>query len=42
LRAAADKDATATEVPQMCRLFHWLLPGLVTNVAFFLRQLERA
>ena len=42
LRAAADKDATATEVLQMCRLFQWLLPGLVTNVAFFRRQLERA
>lgn len=40
LREAADKDATATEVLQVCRLFQWLLPGLVTNVAFFRRQLE--
>lgn len=40
LRAAADKDATAKEVLQMSRLFQWLLPGLVTNVAFFRRQLE--
>ena len=40
LRAAADKDASAKEVLQMCRLFQWLLPGLVTNVAFFRWQLE--
>ncbi|MEX2239828.1 MAG: hypothetical protein WD775_03940 [Burkholderiales bacterium] len=42
LRAAADKDATAAEVLQMCRLFQWLLPGLVTNVAFLRRQLEHS
>lgn len=42
LREAADEDATVSEVLQMCRLFQWLLPGLVTNVAFFRRQLERS
>jgi hypothetical protein len=42
LRAAADKDATAAEVLQMCRLFQWLLPGLVTNMAFLRRQLEHS
>jgi hypothetical protein len=42
LRAAANKDATAEEVLQMCRLFQWLLPGLVTNVAFFRSQLGSA
>ncbi|MBE0615954.1 MAG: hypothetical protein IH604_19975 [Burkholderiales bacterium] len=42
LRAAADKDASAKEVLQTCRLFQWLLPGLVTNVAFFRSQLESA
>lgn len=41
LREAADMDAAAAEVLQMSRLFQWLLPGLVTNVAFFRRQLER-
>jgi len=24
----------------MCRLFQWLLPGLITNVAYFRHQLE--
>ena len=42
LREAADNDATAKDVLQMCRLFQWLLPGLVTNVAFFRRQIERS
>jgi hypothetical protein len=28
------------EVIEMCRLFQWLLPGLITNVAYFRHQLE--
>ena len=40
LRAAAAKDAPLDEVLQMARLFQWLLPGLVTNVAFLKAQLE--
>ena len=28
------------EVLAMCRLFQWLLPGLVTNVVFFRHQLQ--
>lgn len=39
LRAAAARDAPVAEVVQMARLFQWLLPGLVTNVAFFRQQL---
>ena len=39
LRAAAERDAPLEEVLEMCRLFQWLLPGLVTNVAFFRHQL---
>ena len=38
LRAAAEADAPLEEVLAMCRLFQWLLPGLVVNVAFFRRQ----
>ncbi len=40
LRAAAQNDATLDEVLQVARLFQWLLPGLVTNVAFFRAQLR--
>jgi hypothetical protein len=40
LRQAVEKDAPLEEVLAMCRLFQWLLPGLVTNVAFFRRQLQ--
>lgn len=40
LREAAEADATLQEVLAMCRLFQWLLPGLVTNVAFFRHQLR--
>ncbi len=40
LRAAAERDAPLAEVLEMCRLFQWLLPGLVTNVAFFRHQLK--
>jgi len=39
LQAAAQTDARLDEVLQMSRLFQWLLPGLVTNVAFFRHQL---
>lgn len=40
LRRAAEKDAAPEEVLQVCRLFQWLLPGLITNVAYFRYQLE--
>jgi hypothetical protein len=39
LRAAAEADAPLQEVLEMCRLFQWLLPGLVVNVAYFRQQL---
>jgi hypothetical protein len=39
LRRAAETDADLDEVFQVCRLFQWLLPGLITNVAYFRRQL---
>lgn len=39
LRAAAAEDASLEEVRQVARLFQWLLPGLVTNIAFFRAQL---
>lgn len=42
LIAAADKDASAAEVLEVVRLFQYLLPGLVTNVAFFRHQLQVA
>jgi hypothetical protein len=40
LRGAAEVDANLDEVVQVCRLFQWLLPGLITNVAYFRHQLE--
>jgi len=40
LRAAAAMDAPLREVIEMSRLFQWLLPGLVTNVAWLHRQLR--
>ena len=40
LRRAAEADASLEEVTHMCRLFQWLLPGLITNVAYFRHQLE--
>ncbi len=40
LRGAAEKDAGAAEITEMCRLFQWLLPGLATNVAFLKAQLR--
>ncbi len=40
LRRAAKTDASLDEVIQVCRLFQWLLPGLITNVAYFRHQLK--
>jgi len=40
LRAAARSSAAEGEVLAIVRLFQWLLPGLVTNVAFFRAQLR--
>ncbi|MBU6357436.1 MAG: hypothetical protein KJS79_11960 [Rhodospirillales bacterium] len=40
LRAAARQDAQLDEVLAMARLFQWLLPGLVLNVALFDLQLR--
>ena len=39
LRRAAQEDASFEEIRDMCRLFQWLLPGLVTNVAYLRAQL---
>ena len=39
LRQAAEKDAPFEKIRDMCRLFQWLLPGLVTNVAYLRAQL---
>ncbi len=41
LRAAAAEDAPLDEVIEMSRLFQWLLPGLITNVAYLRAQLPR-
>ncbi len=40
LRQAAEADAGVDEIIQVCRLFQWLIPGLITNVAYFRHQLE--
>ena len=40
LRRAAETGCNLGEVIQVCRLFQWLLPGLLTNVAYFRHQLE--
>lgn len=47
LTAAALRDAAArdpagapAEILALCRLFQWLLPGLVVNVAFLREQLR--
>lgn len=40
LCAAAGRDASVAEVLQVSRLFQWLLPGLVTNIAYLRTQLE--
>ena len=39
LRSAALRDAPLEEVRDVVRLFQWLLPGLIVNVAFFRAQL---
>ena len=41
IRAAAEQDGVA-EIREVVRLFQWLLPGLITNVAFLRRQLVLA
>jgi len=40
LRQAAIADASLDEITQVCRLFQWLIPGLIVNVAYFRHQLE--
>ena len=40
LQQAAGRDADLSEVRDVVRLFQWLLPGLVTNVAFLRGQLS--
>ena len=40
LRDAAEADASLEEILEVVRLFQWLLPGLITNVAFFRHQLR--
>lgn len=40
LRSAAEGDGKHDEILQVVRLFQWLLPGLVTNIAFFRAQLK--
>ncbi len=39
LQSAATRDASLAEILNMVRLFQWLLPGLIINVAFFRAQL---
>ncbi|UCH47739.1 MAG: hypothetical protein JSU95_17050 [Betaproteobacteria bacterium] len=39
LQEAARNDGSPDEILQVTQLFQWLLPGLVTNVAFFRAQL---
>ncbi len=41
LQAAAAADASLEEVLAVVRLFQWLLPGLLVNVAFFREQLPQ-
>lgn len=40
LLAAADQDGDRAEITHVVQLFQWLLPGLITNVAFFQEQLR--
>jgi len=40
LRAAARRDGALEEILDVVRLFQWLLPGLITNIAFFRAQLR--
>lgn len=39
---AAGRDAPLEEVRSVAQLFQWLLPGLVTNVAYFRAQLSES
>lgn len=39
LLAAAGRDGDIAEITEVVRLFQWLLPGLITNVAYFRAQL---
>ena len=39
-RAAAAVDADPEEIASVVRLFQWLLPGLIVNIAFFRAQLR--
>ena len=39
LMAAASQDGAPEEIAEVVRLFQWLLPGLVVNVAFLRHQL---
>ncbi|MFK7965395.1 MAG: hypothetical protein AB8C46_15650 [Burkholderiaceae bacterium] len=41
LRDAARQSGSIEEVLEMVRLFQWLLPGLIANVAFFREQLRQ-
>lgn len=41
LKEAADADGKGADVLETIRLFSWLIPGLVTNVAYFRAQLLR-
>jgi hypothetical protein len=41
LIAAAAKDAPLSEIREMVRLFQWLIPGLMTNVAYLRAQIVR-
>jgi TRAP-type C4-dicarboxylate transport system permease large subunit len=40
LTEAAKHSASVEEILQVNQLFQWLLPGLITNVAFFREQLR--
>jgi len=40
LKEAANRSASINEVLAVSQLFQWLLPGLITNVAFFREQLQ--
>ena len=40
LQAAAKRDAPLDEIHPVYQLFHYLLPGLMVNVAFFRAQLQ--
>ena len=38
--AAAKKDKKFGEIKNVVNLFQWLLPGLITNVAFMREQIK--